>query len=294
MSCNIAPPSAATRSSRSTCRPLSPATQPRPQVEKERRRADKEAGPHSRRSRHRHHSSARGQPRHLARWQQARLRQQRHQPAPGKIRRRRNLRCRSQCGAGALARDCRRRMPALAQPRRITHNQAAEIRPRWANDSRHIFFTVEVGDVSGPYRDLQPHLYWVDTRHPERSSNGAKISSARSSTMPLPAIDVLTSARLGTEVQMYSAAKPADSLHRAQRMARHLREYLDRDALPTRRLRLLLARQARRNLSRRQRRQTRSGPPDHSRSTNSSPSAIFRKASPISGRPTTAPPSKAC
>ena len=36
------------------------------------------------------------------------------------------------------------------------------VRPRWANDNRHILFTIEVGDVSGPYRDLQPHLYWVD------------------------------------------------------------------------------------------------------------------------------------
>jgi len=52
---------------------------------------------------------------------------------------------------------------AETQPRRITHNEAVEGRPRWASDSRHIFFTVEVGDVSGPYRDLQPHLYWVDT-----------------------------------------------------------------------------------------------------------------------------------
>src|SRR5882757_3498159 len=47
--------------------------------------------------------------------------------------------------------------PAV-HPHQLTHNQAAEFRLRWANDHRHIFFTVEVGDVSGPYRDLQPHL----------------------------------------------------------------------------------------------------------------------------------------
>ena len=51
----------------------------------------------------------------------------------------------------------------LAEPNRITTNQAVEVRPHWANDSRHIFFSVEVGDPLGPYRDLQPHLYWVDT-----------------------------------------------------------------------------------------------------------------------------------
>ena len=49
------------------------------------------------------------------------------------------------------------------EPLRITTNQAIEVRPRWASDSRHIFFSVEVGDPFGPYRDLQPHLYWVDT-----------------------------------------------------------------------------------------------------------------------------------
>src|ERR1700687_1664068 len=52
---------------------------------------------------------------------------------------------------------------ALTQPHRVTTNQAVEVRPHWASDSRHIFFSVEVGDVSGPYRDLQPHLYWVDS-----------------------------------------------------------------------------------------------------------------------------------
>src|SRR5260370_5732733 len=47
----------------------------------------------------------------------------------------------------------------LSQPRRITKNEAFEVQPHWANDSRHIFFSVEVGAVSGPYRDLQPHIY---------------------------------------------------------------------------------------------------------------------------------------
>jgi dipeptidyl aminopeptidase/acylaminoacyl peptidase len=49
------------------------------------------------------------------------------------------------------------------EPHRITNNTAVETHPRWANDSRHILFTVEIGGVSGPYRDLQPHLYWVDS-----------------------------------------------------------------------------------------------------------------------------------
>src|SRR5579864_6723445 len=53
--------------------------------------------------------------------------------------------------------------PDRPYPIRLTENQAQEVRPHWANDSQHIFFSVEVGDPLGSYRDLQPHLYWVDT-----------------------------------------------------------------------------------------------------------------------------------
>jgi dipeptidyl aminopeptidase/acylaminoacyl peptidase len=100
-----------------------------------------------------------------------------------------------------------------AQPRRITHNQGEEVRPRWANDSRHIFFFISVGDASGPYRDLQPHLYWIDT------DDGKIEQWDKSFVGPVEhysvlANSVVAAARLGTEVQMYDAAKPSDKLHR--------------------------------------------------------------------------------
>jgi dipeptidyl aminopeptidase/acylaminoacyl peptidase len=106
-----------------------------------------------------------------------------------------------------------------AQPRRVTHNQAEEVSPHWANDSRHIFFSVEVGDISGPYRDLQPHLYWVDA---EAGSNPIEQWSKdfigpveRYTVVRLNEKDaILAAARLGTEVQLYFAAKPSESLHR--------------------------------------------------------------------------------
>ena len=107
---------------------------------------------------------------------------------------------------------------ALAKPARITHNQAIETNPRWANDSRHIFFTVEVGDVSGPYRDLQPHLYWVDTEKQDTESSPAEQWSkdfiGPVDHYAVAGDYVLASARIGTEVQMYSVTKPAESLHR--------------------------------------------------------------------------------
>src|SRR5271165_891997 len=124
----------------------------------------------------------------------------------------------------------------LTQHRRITHNQAVEIRPRWANDSRHIFFSVEVGDVSGPYRDLQPHLYWVDTDSGaveqwskdfigpvERFAVAGDVgvdafvrpaSAASAPRTNASGATLLTSARAGTEVQIYSVNKPSESLHR--------------------------------------------------------------------------------
>jgi dipeptidyl aminopeptidase/acylaminoacyl peptidase len=103
--------------------------------------------------------------------------------------------------------------PDPAQPRRITHNEGEEVRPRWANDSRHIFFSIGVGDVSGPYRDLQPHLYWVDTDS-GKIEQWSKDFIGPVEHYAVTAFDVLTSARLGTESQIYDAAKPADKLHR--------------------------------------------------------------------------------
>ncbi len=109
----------------------------------------------------------------------------------------------------------------LAEPHRLTHNQAAETKLHWANDNRHIFFSVEVGDVTGPYRDLQPHLYWVDSEKSdsEKPASAAIEQWSKDFVGPVEhyavtADNILTSARLGTEVQMYSVTKPAESLHR--------------------------------------------------------------------------------
>src|SRR4029077_10251790 len=94
-----------------------------------------------------------------------------------------------------------------------THNTAVETRPHWANDSRHLFFTVEIGDVSGPYRDLQPHLYWVDTES-STVEQWAKDFIGPVDHYVVTSDNILASARKGTEVQIYSASKSADSLHK--------------------------------------------------------------------------------
>lgn len=102
---------------------------------------------------------------------------------------------------------------ASPTPRQLTHNQAQEGGLRWANDSRHVFFSVEVGDATGPYRDLQPHLYWVD------SETGTIEQWSKDFIGPVDhytvaADNVLASARLGTEVSMYSVGQPIQSLHK--------------------------------------------------------------------------------
>lgn len=100
----------------------------------------------------------------------------------------------------------------LLQAQQLTHNQAVETRLRWANDNQHVFFSVEVGDVLGPYRDLQPHLYWVDIgTHKVEQWSKEFIGSVEGYAVTPE--NVLSSARIGTEVQLYSINTPADSLH---------------------------------------------------------------------------------
>jgi dipeptidyl aminopeptidase/acylaminoacyl peptidase len=97
-----------------------------------------------------------------------------------------------------------------ATPRRITHNQACEQYVHWANDNRHILFTVEVGDVAGPYRDLQPHLYWLDSET-GAVEQWAKAFNGSTEHYAIAGNSLLTTGRLGTEVQLYLANSPADS-----------------------------------------------------------------------------------
>ncbi|HKU28159.1 MAG TPA: prolyl oligopeptidase family serine peptidase, partial [Candidatus Sulfotelmatobacter sp.] len=99
------------------------------------------------------------------------------------------------------------------QPRRVTKNEGVESQLRWANDNRHIFFTIEVGDVSGPYRDLQPHLYWVDTDSGKIEQWG-KDFIGPVGNYAVAENSVLASARIGTEVPMYSSTQPAETLHK--------------------------------------------------------------------------------
>ncbi len=101
----------------------------------------------------------------------------------------------------------------LAEPVRVTHNTAVETHPRWANDGRHIFFSNDVGNPMGPYLDLQPHLFWVDTES-GKTEQWDKNFVGDVEAYAVAGNFILASARLGTEVQIYSANSPSDSFHR--------------------------------------------------------------------------------
>jgi dipeptidyl aminopeptidase/acylaminoacyl peptidase len=116
------------------------------------------------------------------------------------------------CGlgvVGSLGRDKK----FATTPHQLTHNQAIEVRLRWSNDSRHLFFTLEEGDVTGPYRDLQPHLYSVDTET-LKIDQFSKDFPGSVDHYSVTDHAILAAARLGTEVPLYSASQPADSFHK--------------------------------------------------------------------------------
>jgi dipeptidyl aminopeptidase/acylaminoacyl peptidase len=97
--------------------------------------------------------------------------------------------------------------------RRLTQNEAVEKDLDWAPDNRHIFFSVEIGDVAGPYRDLQPHLYWLDAATGQ-IEQWAKDFVGSVNHYAVAGDHVLVAGRLGTEVSAYSMAAPSKSLAR--------------------------------------------------------------------------------
>ena len=104
--------------------------------------------------------------------------------------------------------------PPTQQPRQLTHNQAFETALRWANDNRHVLFGSE-NDATGPYRDLQPHLYSVDSENPNSAvEQWSKDFIGPVEHFAVAGDGVLTSARIGTEVAMYSVNQPSQSLHK--------------------------------------------------------------------------------
>jgi len=74
---------------------------------------------------------------------------------------------------------------------------------RWAPDSRHIFFSFTNGSAEGPYQDTQPRIYCARTNG-DIKRWAAEFQGAPTSYAPSPEGGLIATARLGTEVQVFS------------------------------------------------------------------------------------------
>ena len=89
-------------------------------------------------------------------------------------------------------------------PRQLTHNNAQEQNLHWDADSQHIFFVVENGSAEGKYRDTQMRLYRLDAVSGQVERWGQDFAGAILQYSVLPAGGAAATARLGTEVQVYT------------------------------------------------------------------------------------------
>ncbi|HST11604.1 MAG TPA: prolyl oligopeptidase family serine peptidase [Terriglobales bacterium] len=94
------------------------------------------------------------------------------------------------------------------KPKQLTHNEAFEQNLTWSNDNRHVFFGVEEGSVEGKYRDYQERLYWVDADTGDVQRWAADFDGSVGRHSLLTDGRILSAARLGTEVQLYSQENP--------------------------------------------------------------------------------------
>lgn len=92
--------------------------------------------------------------------------------------------------------------------RQLTKNEAVEHDLNWSPDNRHLFFNVQIGDTSGPYRDLQPHLYWIDSVTGE-IQQWSKDYVGSVDRYAVGGDRVLVAGRQGTEVPLYYSSTPA-------------------------------------------------------------------------------------
>lgn len=83
----------------------------------------------------------------------------------------------------------------------LTHNQALEGHPFWAADSSGIYFDVGLGSVSGPYRDVQPHLYFIPRHGGTPVQMAANYSGAIQGYTVSGDGNVIATGQLGTQVQ---------------------------------------------------------------------------------------------
>ena len=103
---------------------------------------------------------------------------------------------------------------AEVKPKQLTHNEAFEQDLTWSNDNRHVFFAVQQGSVEGKYRDYQERLYWVDADTGDVQRWAADFEGSVGRHTLLTDGHILSAARLGTEVQLYSQENPKSAFQK--------------------------------------------------------------------------------
>jgi dipeptidyl aminopeptidase/acylaminoacyl peptidase len=96
---------------------------------------------------------------------------------------------------------------APAQPRQITHNEATEQNLRWAPDSRHLLFRVELGSIEGKYKEVQARVYDIDTETGETTRWAPDFPGYISSADIATDGALIGTGGIGTQQQVYSQPK---------------------------------------------------------------------------------------
>jgi dipeptidyl aminopeptidase/acylaminoacyl peptidase len=94
------------------------------------------------------------------------------------------------------------------QTRRLLHKNGIPERIQWDQDSRHVFFAVTSGSVEGPYEDVQPRVYWVDTANGAIERWAGNFEGSVEGYATQASGGLVAAARLGTEVGVYRQSQP--------------------------------------------------------------------------------------
>ena len=108
-------------------------------------------------------------------------------------------------------------------PRQVTHNEAIEQDIRWSNDSRQSCFRSTMVPSKGNTRIRRLRLYWVDADNGRSSAMGGRFRRPVAHYAVTSDGGVVAASRLGTEVQVYSQARPGAAFSHQPGLAGHLR-----------------------------------------------------------------------
>ena len=86
----------------------------------------------------------------------------------------------------------------------LSHTLAVYERLSWAPDNHHLFFLVQNGSVEGPYQDVQPRVYSIDTESGAIERWGSRFGGAVTGYAVLQDGSLFAAGRVGPEVAAYT------------------------------------------------------------------------------------------